>query len=123
MKRNLGTGILSILAVLGASSLAAAAEAAAAAGAPVDYTKAIVVGCSLLVAGFAIAVGTIGTGLAMGNGLNGATNAVGRNPEAHGKILITMMVGLAMIESLAIYALVISLIVLYANPLLKMIGL
>jgi F-type H+-transporting ATPase subunit c len=34
-----------------------------------------------------------------------------------------MMVGLAMIESLAIYALVIALVVLYANPLLKYIGL
>ncbi|KFO68089.1 ATP synthase subunit C [Smithella sp. SCADC] len=77
---------------------------------------------SLLVAGLAIAFGTLGTGLGMGNGLNGATNAVGRNPEAQGKILLTMMVGLAMIESLAIYALVIALIVLYANPLLKYLG-
>jgi F-type H+-transporting ATPase subunit c len=69
-----------------------------------------------------MAFGTLGPGLAMGNGLNGATNAVGRNPEAQGKILLTMMVGLAMIESLAIYALVIALIVLYANPLLKYLG-
>ena len=38
-------------------------------------------------------------------------------------VLLTMMVGLAMIESLAIYALVIALVVLYANPLLKVIGL
>jgi F-type H+-transporting ATPase subunit c len=88
----------------------------------VDYTKAIIIGCSVLVAGLAIAFGTIGTGLGMGNGLNGATNAVGRNPEAQGKVLLTMMVGLAMIESLAIYALVVSLILLYANPLLKYIG-
>jgi F-type H+-transporting ATPase subunit c len=51
----------------------------------------------------------------------GATAAVGRNPDAQGKVLLTMMVGLAMIESLAIYALVISLVILYANPLLKMI--
>jgi F-type H+-transporting ATPase subunit c len=58
----------------------------------------------------------------MGAGLNGATNAVGRNPEAQGKILLTMMVGLAMIESLAIYALVVALILLYANPLLKLIA-
>jgi F-type H+-transporting ATPase subunit c len=102
--------------------LAAAAEATAP-GAPVDYTKAVVIACSLLAAGLAMALGTIGTGIGMGNGLSGATNAVGRNPEAHGKILITMMVGLAMIESLAIYALVIALVVLYANPLLKVIGL
>jgi len=104
-------------------AIAAAAPAPAAApGAPVDYTKAIVIGCSLLVAGIAIGFGTIGTGVGMGHGLSGATNAVGRNPEAQGKILLTMMVGLAMIESLAIYALVIALIVLYANPLIKLVG-
>jgi F-type H+-transporting ATPase subunit c len=114
--------VLVICSVLLSASLAAAAEAAAP-GAPVDYTKAVVVACSLLAAGLAMALGTIGTGIGMGNGLSGATNAVGRNPEAHGKILITMMVGLAMIESLAIYALVIALVVLYANPLLKVIGL
>jgi F-type H+-transporting ATPase subunit c len=100
----------------------AASEAAAAPAGTVDYTKAIIIGMSLFVAGIAIAFGTLGTGLGMGNGLNGATNAVGRNPEAQGKILLTMMVGLAMIESLAIYALVIALIVLYANPLLKYLG-
>ena len=122
MKRMFGLGVLGVLGFLLSASLAAAAEATAS-GSPVDYTKAIVVGCSLLVAGFAMALGTIGTALGMGNGLNGATNAVGRNPEAHGKILVTMMVGLAMIESLAIYALVIALVVLYANPLLKVIGL
>jgi F-type H+-transporting ATPase subunit c len=98
------------------------AQAAPAAAASVDYTKAIIIGCSLLAAGLAIAFGTIGTGNGMGAGLNGATNAVGRNPEAQGKILLTMMVGLAMIESLAIYALVVALILLYANPLLKYLG-
>lgn len=97
------------------------AQAAPAAGA-VDYTKAIIIGCSLIAAGLAIAFGTIGTGNGMGAGLNGATNAVGRNPEAQGKVLLTMMVGLAMIESLAIYALVVALILLYANPLLKYLG-
>ncbi len=121
----LGVGVLTMFAVLVSATLAAAAaEAVAAApGSTVDYTKAIVIGCSLLVAALAMALGTIGTGLGMGNGLSSAANAVGRNPEAQGKILITMMVGLAMIESLAIYALVIALVVLYANPLLKVIGL
>jgi len=112
-----------VLVIVSAPFVFAAPEAAAAAPAGVvDYTKAIIVGCSLLAAGIAIAFGTIGTGNGMGQGLNGATNAVGRNPEAQGKILLTMMVGLAMIESLAIYALVVALIVLYANPLLKYIG-
>jgi F-type H+-transporting ATPase subunit c len=123
MKKNLIHALFTMFAVLLSSSLAmAATESAVQASAGTDYTKAIIVGTSLLVAGIAIAFGTLGTGLGMGNGLNGATNAVGRNPEAQGKILLTMMVGLAMIESLAIYALVIALIVLYANPLLKYLG-
>jgi F-type H+-transporting ATPase subunit c len=122
MRKGFAVGVGAFLTVLGSGTLAAAAEAAGP-GAPIDYTRAIVVGCSLLVAGFTMAIGTIATALAMGQGLSSAANAVGRNPEAHGKVLITMMVGLAMIESLAIYALVVALIVLYANPLLKVIGL
>jgi F-type H+-transporting ATPase subunit c len=124
MKKSLVYSLLAmVLVIVSAPFVLAAPEAAAAAPAgTVDYTKAIIIGCSLLAAGLAIAFGTIGTGNGMGAGLNGATNAVGRNPEAQGKILLTMMVGLAMIESLAIYALVIALIVLYANPLLKYIG-
>ena len=122
MKKTLIETIGAFCLVLLSASLAAAAEAAAP-GSAVDYTKAIVVGCSLIAVGLAMGLGTIGTGVGMGHGLSGATNAVGRNPEAQGKVLLTMMVGLAMIESLAIYALVISLVVLYANPLLKVIGL
>jgi len=122
MKRTFSIVILTLFAVLGLASLVSAAETTSP-GSVVDYTKAIVVCCSILAAALVMALGTIGTALGMGNGLSSAANAVGRNPEAHGKILITMMVGLAMIESLAIYALVIALVVLYANPLLKMIGL
>ena len=123
MKKSLIYVLLAmVLVMVTAPFVFAAPEAAAAPAGTVDYTKAIIIGISLFVAGLAIASGTLGTGLGMGNGLNGATNAVGRNPEAQGKILLTMMVGLAMIESLAIYALVIALIVLYANPLLKYLG-
>ncbi len=122
MKEKWSTGVFVTLSILLSASLAAAAEAVAP-GSSVDYTKAIVVGCSLLAVGIAMGLGTIGTGVGMGHGLSGATNAVGRNPDAQGKILLTMMVGLAMIESLAIYALVVALVLLYANPLIKVIGL
>lgn len=126
MRKMLSCVVLSMLLIMVLTPLALAASApATAAAAPasaVDYTKAIVIGCSLLAVGIAMGLGTIGTGVGMGNGLSGATNAVGRNPEAQGKILLTMMVGLAMIESLAIYALVIALICLYANPLIKLVG-
>jgi F-type H+-transporting ATPase subunit c len=123
MKKSLIYVLLAmVMVIVTAPFVFAAPEAAAAPGGVVDYTKAIIIGCSIIGAGLAIAFGTIGTGNGMGAGLNGATNAVGRNPEAQGKILLTMMVGLAMIESLAIYALVVALILLYANPLLKLIG-
>ncbi len=122
MKKTFVEVILVMGSVLLSASLAAAAEAAAS-DMSIDYTKAIVIGCSLLAVGLAMGLGTIGTGVGMGHGLSGATNAVGRNPEAQGKVLLTMMVGLAMIESLAIYALVIALVLLYANPLIKVIGL
>jgi F-type H+-transporting ATPase subunit c len=124
MKKSLIYVLLAMVLVIVTAGFAFAAKevAQAAPAGTVDYTKAIIGAVSLFVAGLAIAFGTLGTGLGMGNGLNGATNAVGRNPEAQGKILLTMMVGLAMIESLAIYALVIALIVLYANPILKLFG-
>ena len=124
MKKSLIYVLLAMVLVMVTVPFVFAAKevAQAAPAGVVDYTKAIIIGCSILAAGFAIAFGTIGTGNGMGAGLNGATNAVGRNPEAQGKILLTMMVGLAMIESLAIYALVVALILLYANPLLKLIS-
>jgi F-type H+-transporting ATPase subunit c len=70
----------------------------------------------ILAAGIGMALGTIGTGLGQGFAVSRAVEGVSRNPGASGKILTTMMIGLAMIESLAIYALVVSLIILYANP-------
>ena len=45
-----------------------------------------------------------------------------RNPEASGKITVTMLIGLAMVESLCIYALVVALILLYAYPMATPVG-
>jgi len=122
MKKKFGYAAFSALAIALTTSVAAAAEAAAPVAASGDSGKAIVVAVSIFAAAMVMAAGTLSTALGMGHGLNGAVNAVGRNPEAQGKILTTMMVGLAMIESLAIYALVIALVIIYANPLLKLIG-
>ena len=124
MKKSLIYSVLAfVLVIVSAPFVFAAAEAAPAVAAGVDYTKAIVLGCGLLGAGFAMGFGAIGAGLGLGQATSGASNAVGRNPEAQGKVMLTMMVGMAMTESVAIYALVISLIMLYANPLIKYVGL
>ena len=45
--------------------------------------------------GIAMGFGAIGAGLGIGQATGGASNAVGRNPEAQGKIMLTMMVGMA----------------------------
>ncbi len=73
--------------------------------------------------GIGMGLAAVGTGIGQGNGVQGACDGIARNPEASGKILTALILGLAMIESLAIYALVIELILLYANPFLKYLGL
>jgi len=67
----------------------------------------------------AIAIGVIGPAIAMGRAISSALDAIARQPEAEKSIMRTLFIGLAMIESLAIYVLVIGLIVLFRNPLLE----
>jgi len=73
---------------------------------------------SVWAAGIAIGVAAFGCGIAQGIGLNGAMQGIARNPEASGKIQVNLLIGLAMIESLCIYALVVALILMYAHPAL-----
>jgi len=70
-------------------------------------------------AGIGMGIAAIGTGIGQGNGVQGACDGIARNPEASGKILTALILGLAMIESIAIYALVIELILLFVNPFIK----
>lgn len=67
----------------------------------------------------AIAIGTLGPAIAMGRAITQALEALARQPEAEKSITRTLFIGLAMIESLAIYCLVVVLIVLFRNPLLE----
>jgi F-type H+-transporting ATPase subunit c len=73
---------------------------------------------STVIAAIAIAVGVVGPAFAMGRSIASALDALARQPEAENAITRTLFIGLAMIESLAIYTLVIVLIVLFRNPLL-----
>lgn len=74
---------------------------------------------STAAAAVAIAVGAVGPALAMGRAIAQALDALARQPEAERSITRTLFIGLAMIESLAIYVLVIVLIILFRNPLLE----
>ena len=71
---------------------------------------------SVVVAGFSMAIATIGTGIGQGMAVNGAMQGISRQPEAAGTIGTNLIIGLAFIESLAIYALVVALLLLFADP-------
>jgi F-type H+-transporting ATPase subunit c len=79
----------------------------------------IIVLASTVAAVLGIAIGVQLTALAMGKAIVGALESLARQPEAEKSIMRTLFIGLAMIESLAIYVLVIVLIVLFRNPLLE----
>ena len=74
---------------------------------------------STVAAALAIALGTLLPALAMGKAIAQALDSLARQPEAERSITRTLFIGLAMIESLAIYTLVIVLIILFRNPLLE----
>jgi F-type H+-transporting ATPase subunit c len=71
---------------------------------------------SLIGAAIAVSVGSIGPALAEGRAVAAAMDAIARQPEAAGPISRTLFVGLAMIETMAIYCLVVALLLLFANP-------
>lgn len=61
----------------------------------------------VLAKAFAIGIGSIGPALAIGKLVAKAMEAIGRNPEASGKIFVPMLLGAAFAEAIAIYALVV----------------
>ncbi len=66
-------------------------------------------------AGLAIGLGGVGPGVGIGIAVNGALQAIGRNPEAEGPIRTTMILGAALAEAVAIYALLIGLLILFVG--------
>ncbi|AWU96275.1 F0F1 ATP synthase subunit C [Azospirillum ramasamyi] len=71
---------------------------------------------SILCAALAVSVGAIGPALAEGRAVAAAMEAIARQPEAANTLSRTLFVGLAMIETMAIYCLVVALLLLFANP-------
>ena len=74
---------------------------------------------SLLCAAIAVSFGAIGPALAEGRAVAAAMDAIARQPDAAGTLSRTLFVGLAMIETMAIYCLVVALLVLFANPFVR----
>jgi F-type H+-transporting ATPase subunit c len=114
------TGLMTLLFSLGFTALAFAAEPAAGGGSNVAAGLGFF-SYSAIAAGLAITFAALGCGIGQGLAVKGSVEGIARNPETSGKITVTMLIGLAMIESLTIYALVIALILIYANPVSKLI--
>lgn len=79
--------------------------------------RAIILAASAIGAGLAMIAG-LGPGIGEGYAVGKACEAIGRQPEAKGKIMSTMFVGCAIAESTGIYSLVIAILLLFVNPLI-----
>jgi F-type H+-transporting ATPase subunit c len=105
--RRLLTGLLSLVVVLFGTNAAWAAEEASGAG------DSIVLAAIFLAAGLGVGLGAVGPGIGQGHAVSGACEGMARNPGMSGKLLTTMLLGLAIMEALAIYALVIVFMLLF----------
>ena len=92
---------LNTVALLGMASMAFAA----------NQLDSASLGYTCLAAALGIGIAAFGCGIGMGLGLKGACEGIARNPDVSGKVTGTMILAFAFI-----YALVISFILLYANP-------
>ena len=74
---------------------------------------------SIIIAGMTMAIGSIGPALGEARAVAQALSSIAQQPDASGTITRTLFVGLAMIESMAIYCFVVALILVFANPFWK----
>jgi len=71
---------------------------------------------SIITAGLTIAIGSLGPALGEGRALAQALAAIAQQPDEANTITRTLFVGLAMVESTAIYCFVVAMILIFANP-------
>jgi len=76
----------------------------------------LIAAVSILAAGLTIAIGVIGPAMGEGKAVATALTSLAQQPDASATIARTLFVGLAIIESLAIYCFVVSMILIFANP-------
>jgi F-type H+-transporting ATPase subunit c len=101
--------ILAAIAVLAAPGLAHAADTAAGGGWIGPF--------AVIAAGVGMAIASGLCGLGQGKAVAAAVEAMGRQPGAAARIQTAMIIGLALIESLAIYVLVVAMILLFVQPI------
>ncbi|MCX5749015.1 MAG: ATP synthase F0 subunit C [Candidatus Saganbacteria bacterium] len=81
--------------------------------------QALVQAVSVFCAAFSVALAAIGSALGQGKATASALESIARQPEAKGSITQLLIVALAFIESLTLYALLIAIVLIFANPFVK----
>ena len=81
-----------------------------------DTYSTIIAVASIATSGITIGIGVIGPAIGEGRSVATALSSMAQQPDASATITRTLFVGLAMIESLAIYCFVVSMILIFANP-------
>jgi F-type H+-transporting ATPase subunit c len=76
----------------------------------------LIAAISIITAGITMAIGSIAPAIAEGLSVASALKSIAQQPDSATSLTRTLFVGLAMIESIAIYCLVISVIIIFANP-------
>jgi F-type H+-transporting ATPase subunit c len=105
----LGLAVVGLLVAL--TSVAQAAEVAQKSEAELRYFAIAAASTA-----FGLAIAAIGGAFSQSRGISSALEGIARNPGASGSITTAMIIGLALIESLVIYVLVVCLILLIVNP-------
>ena len=85
-----------------------------------EYNAQFAKAFAFLGAGIAVGIAGVGPAIGQGYAAGKGAEAVGNQPEAKGDIISTMLLGAAVAESTGIYGLVISIILIFANPWIKM---
>ena len=115
MSRTQGARVLLLMTVV----LALGARVALAAEGAKSGSSTTFFVVSVLTGGFAMAIASAAAAIGQSRAIVSALDAIGRQPSAAGRIQVAMIIGLALIESLAIYVLLIALIIFFANPFIK----
>jgi F-type H+-transporting ATPase subunit c len=108
--------VLLVFAVVGSAFAAEKSAAAAPAVKKASNESVHFFAMTVLAAALGVGIAALGCGLGQGIATAKAAEGLARQPEAAGKIQTMLILGLAFIESLTIYALVVGLILIFANP-------
>ncbi len=84
--------------------------------------KALFYGLLALASGLAIGLAALGTGIGMGHAVRGTQEGIARNPNAGGRLQTIMFIGLAFIETLALYALFVVIVLLFTGTVSGKVG-